>query len=194
MISALFVVKIPFLTATALGVCLLLLNYIQLSDPHSSILSLLITLFYTDFFPFGRVFQVSSLSKGLCSTNIFLLLSLQVFQDFWSHKFFTLYQIQLCLYFVSHLATSWKYFQVQHVLLLKYSVFRLLLMLIMLYALPFPLFSPSCLFFPIGLFCFVLLLRCLLSLHLFRHVLLCSLPLFCCYVWDSYSWCLHFDL
>lgn len=73
-ISALFqwFVKTQFLTATALGICLLLLNYIQVSYPHSSILSLHISLFYTDFFSlFGRVFQVSSLSKSLCSKNFF---------------------------------------------------------------------------------------------------------------------------
>lgn len=74
MISTLFhgFVKTQFLTATALGACLLLLIYIQVSYPHSSILSLHITLFYTHFFSlFGRVFQVSSLSKGQCSTSFF---------------------------------------------------------------------------------------------------------------------------
>lgn len=82
-----------FFTATVLDVCLFLLICIWIPYSHFSMLFLLITHLYTDFFSlFGRVYQVPSLSKSLCSALLFLILSLQISQTFQSHKFFTLYQ------------------------------------------------------------------------------------------------------
>lgn len=97
-ISALFhgFFKTQFFIDTGLSVCLLLLIYIQVSYTYSSILSFLYRLFY----PFWRGLSSFLLIKGPVFGNFFLLLLLQVFQDFWSYKFFILYQIQPCLYFI----------------------------------------------------------------------------------------------
>lgn len=83
-----------FLIVTVLGVCLFLLTCIQIPYSQFSLSSLHITHLYTDFFSlFSRIRQVPFSSKGLCLAVVFLILSLQVSQIFWSLKFFTLYQI-----------------------------------------------------------------------------------------------------
>lgn len=83
-------VKTQFHPATSLGACSLFI--FRFPIPTFPFCLFIELFFILNFFSlFGRVFQVSSLSKGLCSIIFFL--SLQVFQTFWSYKFFTLYQI-----------------------------------------------------------------------------------------------------
>lgn len=143
MISALFhgFVKTQFLTATTLGVCLLLLIYIQVSYPHSSILSLHIIVFYTDFFLFlDRSFKFPPYQR-VCVQQYFFFSCHCKFSRFFcliNSLHFIKYNCSCILSPILTVAENTFNFSMFYC---WNTVFPFLPMLILIYALPF-LYSP----------------------------------------------------